>query len=158
MKKKKGQNKFLHPGGTPGQNLIVKVDGGSKESPKDFGPLWAWFWLFQQLQLDLVWIVTRPRGSSKFNEVERVSGRENQLTGNLYLPTELCGSSKDPETGRLCEVRRKANADAAIEVYLSRIANSKYKNTVMNYFKGHDPFPPLQNISCIREKCKQLLK
>ena len=47
---------------------------------------------------------SRPRGSSKFNEVERVDGREKQLTGNLFLPTELCGSSKDPETGQLCEV------------------------------------------------------
>jgi len=99
------------------------------------------FWLtMRQFQKPtLITLVTaRNSGASYLNWVELQNGCLSLVHSNLFIPSNLSGSSFDSETGKVDKEKLKTNMQLATEIYIQRVNNAPCGDTVIRLYPGAD--------------------
>ena len=121
------QSQFFKKDGSEKEMTFIHVDGGGDESPSHIETQFMWTeWHMKRNKVPTV-VTTRYSGGSFLNEVEHLNGLLCRSASNLFIPSTLCGPSKDPETGDSDPLKIKDNMFAAREVYIQRVDQSGFK-------------------------------
>ena len=130
------QPAFLNPH-TDKPKLLqcVRVDGASDEGPShDEVMFW---WTIRHLENGnlVTSLSSRSSGSSYLNRVELQNGC---LARNLFIPSTRNGTYFNEETGKVDQEKLRANLEAAMDVYISRVFCSPCGDTVIHLHKSAD--------------------
>ena len=83
-------------------------------------------------------VSSRSSGCSYLNRVELQNGCLALGHSNLFIPSTLGGSVYNQETGLVDMNKVKENLDLAASVYIDRVNNCPFGETVIQLFKGAD--------------------
>ena len=116
----------------------VRVDGAGDEGPSHEEV--KFWWAARHLeQGNVVTLLTsRASGSSYLNRVELQNGCLALGHTNLFIPSTLGGSVYNEETGQIDMNKVRKNLDMATSVYIERVNNCPFGETVIKLFKGAD--------------------
>jgi hypothetical protein len=114
----------------------IRVDGGGDENPDHLEQKFIWSeWHLEEEKL-ATFVSTRFSGGSYLNRVEHMNGQLTRAHANTFIPSNLLGPNKDPITGDHSEERLAANLQAAVDIYISRVNNTPYKENTIKLFKA----------------------
>ena len=116
----------------------IRVDGSCDEGPSHEEVRFWWTARHLQRGNVVTLVTTRASGSSYLNRVELQNGCLALGHSNLFIPSTLRGSVYDKETGHMNMEKVKENLDLAASVYIERVNNCPFGETVIQLFKGAD--------------------
>lgn len=116
----------------------VRVDGAGDEGPSH-EEVQFWWTARHIEQGNVVTLVSsRASGSSYLNRVELQNGCLALAHTNLFIPSTLGGSVYNDKTGQMDIEKVKKNLDMAASVYIERVNNCPFGETVIQLHKGAD--------------------
>ena len=127
---------FFHSSGPVKAIECIRVDGSCDEGPTHEEV--RFWWTVRHLeQGNIVTLLTsRASGSSYLNRVELQNGCLALGHSNLFIPSTLGGSVYNEETGNIDMDKVRKNLDQAASVYIKRVNNCPFGETVIQLFKG----------------------
>ena len=123
---------------TPKSIDCICMDGASDEGPghEEVQFYWTQRHLLNKKVATLV--TTRSSGSSYLNRVELQNGCLSRGHSGTFIPSTLCGSCIDLETGIVDNTKLAENMNLAIDAYISRVNLSPCGDTVIQLYHGAD--------------------
>lgn len=113
---------------------FIRVDGGGDENPAHNETRFMWTkWHTDREKLATI-VTTRYSGGSFLNEVEHLNGQLSRSANNLFIPSTLCGNTRDI-SGEVDHDTVVANQNAARDVYIERVDKTRYKDGEIHLFK-----------------------
>ena len=141
---------FLNSAGKSKLIECIRVDGAGDEGPSHL-EVQYWWTLHHFKKATFVTMVTaRNSGSSHLNRVELQNGCLTLAHSNLFIPSNLNGSCFDAVTGKVDQLKLKANMDVATNIYICRTNGAPCGNTTIQLFRG-------ANSSSFQDKRKEIL-
>ena len=115
----------------------IRVDGACNEGPSREVQFFLTLWHVNK-EYSATLVTARSSGCSYLNHVELQNGCLALRHVNLFIPSMLCGSNIDSETGKIHRERVVSNIEQATEVYINGVNGSRCGETNIHLFKGAD--------------------
>ena len=116
----------------------VRVDGASDEGPSHDEVQFYWTERHYSRGSVATVVSARSSGSSYLNRVELQNGCMALARANLFIPSTLCGSNTDPNSGKLNQDVFTRNMTTAMDIYISRVDQCPCGETLIHLRKGAD--------------------
>jgi hypothetical protein len=130
---------FNCPDGSSRLIDAIRVEGGGDENPDHVEQKFLWTeWHFEMGKL-ATFVSTRFSWGSYLNEVEHLNGQLCRAHANLFIPSTLVGPNKDPLTGEHSAEMVATNLNAAVDIYISRVDNTCFKDNTIKLFRAAPP-------------------
>ena len=126
---------FLNPlTGQRKQIECIRVDGACNEGPSHEEVQFYWTVRHVNKPYFATLVTACSSGCSYLNRVELQNGCLALGHSNLFIPFTLCGTSIDPETGKIHRVNFMSNMEKGTEIYLNRVSGSPCGETNIHFF------------------------
>lgn len=116
----------------------VRVDGASDEGPSHDEVQFYWTERHYSRGSVSTVVSARSSGSSYLNRVELQNGRMALAHANLFIPSTLCCSNIDPNSGKLNQDVFTRNMTTAMDIYTSRVDQCPCGEILIHLRKGAD--------------------